>query len=221
MGLPDEEVERLDRLFVHARYSIRSGEDLYRVGDPFRALFAIRTGFFKSTVVLNDGQQRVTGFHIAGDIIGMDGIGTERRSCNAVAIEDSDICDIPFPRLAEASSDAGNFQRQIHGIMYREMARYQELIMLLRGTCAEERLAAFLLDLSRRYAARGRSPYSLYLPLTREEIGSFLGLALETVSRVFSKFKEAGLISAQWKTIRILDVQGLMKKISHGTSEKG
>lgn len=211
MGLPPEDVERLDQLLVHSRRTIRRAESLFRMGDPFGAIFAIRTGFIASNVIRDDGRQDVTGFHMPGEIIGMDAIGTEQYSCNAVALEHSEVCIIPFSRFEEVSKEVGSLDHQLHRVMSREIARDRVLSMLLRGRGAEERLAAFLLNLSQRFAARGYPLHELYLPLTRKEIGSLLGLALETVSRLFSKFQEIKLVSTQQRNIRILDMEGLMR----------
>ena len=122
MGLSAEEVERLDQL-VYARRKVKRGEGLYRAGDSFSAIYAIRTGFFKSNVILEDGRDQVTGFHMPGEIIGMDGIGTDCHSCNAVALEDSDVCVIPFSRLEELSNEVRGLQRQFHKLMSREIVR--------------------------------------------------------------------------------------------------
>ena len=208
MGLSPEDVERLDQL-VYARRKVKRGEGLYRAGDPFSAIYAVRTGFFKSDVILEDGRDQVTGFHMPGEIMGMDGIGTDTHSCNAIALEDSDVCVIPFSRLEELANEVRGLQRQFHKVMSREIVRDQGVMMLLGSMRAEERLAAFLLNLSQRFVARGYSPCEFHLRMTRDEIGSFLGLKLETVSRLFSKFQEDGLIGVQQKHIRIRDTVGL------------
>ena len=208
MGLTAEEVERLDQL-VYARRKVKRGEGLYRAGDPFSAIYAVRTGFFKSDVILEDGRDQVTGFHMPGEIMGMDGIGTDSHSCNAIALEDSDVCVIPFSRLEELANEVRGLQRQFHKVMSREIVRDQGVMMLLGSMRAEERLAAFLLNLSQRFVARGYSPSEFHLRMTRDEIGSFLGLKLETVSRLFSKFQEDGLIAVQQKHIRIRNTDGL------------
>jgi CRP/FNR family transcriptional regulator len=208
MGLTDEEIERLDRL-VYTRRRVKRGESLYRSGDGFGSIYAVRSGFFKSSVVLEDGRDQVTGFHMPGEILGLDGIGSERHTCGATALEDSEVCVIPFTRLEEVSREIRSLQHQFHKVMSREIVRDQGVMMLLGTMRAEERLAAFLLNLSQRFVARGYSPSEFHLRMTREEIGSYLGLKLETVSRVFSRFQEAGLIAVQQKHIRILDPDGL------------
>ncbi|MCC6609594.1 MAG: fumarate/nitrate reduction transcriptional regulator Fnr [Burkholderiales bacterium] len=216
MGLSETEIERLDQL-VSTRRRIKRGENVYRAGDPFASLYAIRSGFFKSNVILEDGRDQVTGFHMPGEIVGMDGISTDRHACNATALEDSEVCVIPFARLEEASRQVRSLQRQFHKVMSREIVRDQGVMMLLGTMRAEERLAAFLLNLSQRFVARGYSPAEFHLRMTREEIGSYLGLKLETVSRIFSKFQDEGLIGVQQKHIRILHVDGLKAMLGHHT----
>jgi CRP/FNR family transcriptional regulator len=214
MGLSREEIEHLDQL-VYTRRRVKRGETLYRAGDPFNSLYAVRTGFFKSNVILEDGRDQVTGFHMPGEILGMDGIGTEAHTCNAHALEDGEVCVIPFSRLEEVSREVRNLQHQFHKVMSREIVRDQGVMMLLGTMRAEERLAAFLLNLSQRFVARGYSPSEFHLRMTREEIGSYLGLKLETVSRIFSKFQDQGLIAVQQKHIRILSTDGLKDLLAH------
>jgi CRP/FNR family transcriptional regulator len=213
-GLSEQEIDRLDRL-IGARRRIKRGQGLYRSGEPFEAIYAIRSGFFKTDVLLEDGRDQVTGFQMAGEILGMDGISGETHTCNAVALEDSEVCVIPFADLEVLSRDVEALQRHFHKVMSREIVRDHGVMMLLGTMRAEERLAAFLLNLSQRFTARGYSPAEFHLRMTREEIGSYLGLKLETVSRAFSHFQDAGYISVQQKHIRLLDIQGLRHLISH------
>lgn len=208
LGLSDEELDRLDDL-VSARRRVKRGEHLYRSGSSFDAIYAIRSGFFKTDVLLEDGRDQVTGFQMAGELLGLDGISTEHHTCNAIALEDSEICAIPFSRLESLSREMHTLQRHFHKVMSREIVRDHGVMMLLGTMRAEERLAAFLLNLSQRFTARGYSHADFFLRMTREEIGSYLGLKLETVSRSFSRFQEEGHIAVQQKHIRILNVAGL------------
>ncbi|MDX9737347.1 MAG: fumarate/nitrate reduction transcriptional regulator Fnr [Azonexus sp.] len=207
-GLSLEELERLDDL-ISTRRRIKRGDYLYRVGDGFDAIYAIRSGFFKTDVLLEDGREQVTGFQMGGELLGLDGISTEHHTCNAIALEDSEICAIPFARLESLSREIHTLQRHFHKVMSREIVRDHGVMMLLGTMRAEERLAAFLLNLSQRFTARGFSHAEFYLRMTREEIGSYLGLKLETVSRAFSRFQEEGHIAVQQKHVRILNVDGL------------
>lgn len=213
-GLSENEVERLDSV-VTIRKKLKRGHHLYRSGNPFEAIYAIKAGFFKTDILLEDGRDQVTGFQMAGEILGMDGIGTELHTCNAVALEDSEVCVIPFAQLEECSRQIQALQHHFHKVMSREIVRDHGVMTLLGTMRAEERLAAFLLNLSQRFTARNYSPQEFHLRMTREEIGSYLGLKLETVSRAFSHFQEIGLISVQQKHVRILSIAGLRKLLSH------
>ena len=208
-GLQANDMARLDEV-VYTRKRLKRAETLYRSGEAFESLYAVRSGFFKSSVVLEDGRDQVTGFHMAGEIVGMDGIGTDRHAADVIALEDSEVCVIPYSRLEEAG-----LQRQISKVMSRELVRDQGVMMLLGTMRAEERLAAFLLNLSQRFLARGYSANEFHLRMTRDEIGSYLGLSLETVSRLFSRFQADELISVQQKHIRILDTAGLRGVMVH------
>jgi CRP/FNR family transcriptional regulator len=215
-GLSGQELERLDDL-VSTRRRLKRGEHLYRAGSDFDSIYAIRAGFFKTDVLLEDGREQVTGFQMAGELLGLDGISTEHHTCNAVALEDSEVCAIPFTHLESMSREIHTLQHHFHKVMSREIVRDHGVMMLLGTMRAEERLATFLLNLSQRFTSRGFSPAEFYLRMTREEIGSYLGLKLETVSRAFSKFQEKGYISVQQKHIRILDVAGLKNLMTHRT----
>lgn len=208
VALSDEEMERLDSL-VAVRKQIRRGEALFRSGDTFQAIHAVRTGFFKTCVSTADGRDQVTGFHMAGELLGFDGIGTDRHTCDAIALEDSQVCVIPFSRLETMSREFAALQRQFHRIMSREIVRDHGVMVLLGSMRAEERLAAFLLNLTQRLQARGFSASSLVLRMTRDEIGSYLGMKLETVSRTFSKFQADGILEVRQRQVRVLDEAAL------------
>lgn len=212
-GLSETEIVQLDSA-VGARRRIKRQQQLYRAGERFEAIFAIRNGFFKTDVLLEDGREQVTGFQMTGEILGMDGISGETHTCNAVALEDSEVCVIPFAKLEQLSREIHTLQRHFHKVMSREIVRDHGVMMLLGTMRAEERLAAFLLNLSQRFTARGYSAADFHLRMTRDEIGSYLGLKLETVSRTFSQFQEAGLITVQQKHIVILDNAALKKLLN-------
>jgi CRP/FNR family transcriptional regulator len=213
VGLSATDLERMDTL-VGARRRVSRGELLFRSGAPFEALYAVRTGFFKTCISSEDGRDQVTGFQMAGELLGLDGISNDRHSCDAVALEDSQVCVIPFEQLEELSREFTDLQRQLHKIMSREIVRDHGVMLLLGSMRAEERLAAFLLNLTQRLQARGFSPSALVLRMTREEIGSYLGLKLETVSRTFSKFQEDGLLEVKQRQIRILNQAGLQQLVN-------
>lgn len=208
VGLSTGELARIDGL-VASRRQVRRGSTLFRHGEAFRSLFAIRSGFFKTCVTADDGRGQVTGFQMAGEIIGLDGIVNEHHSCDAVALEDSEVCVMPFERIGELAREIDALQHHVHRIMSREIVREQGVMLLLGSMRAEERLAAFLLNLVERLHARGMGSPELLLRMTREEIGSYLGLQLETVSRAFSKFAQDGVIDVRRRRVRILDTAAL------------
>jgi CRP/FNR family transcriptional regulator len=216
MGLNAEEIRRVDEL-VAVRRKVKRGGTLFRNGDKFTSLYAIRTGFFKTCVNSEDGRDQVTGFQMAGEIIGLDGIVNDRHSCDAVALEDAEVCVMPFDRIEEISREVNAMQHHVHKIMSREIVREHGVMLLLGSMRAEERLAAFLLNLVQRLHARGFSQHELVLRMTREEIGSYLGLKLETVSRTFSRFVDEGIIEVKQRYVRILDsdkLRGLVNQPS-------
>ncbi|MGE5095943.1 MAG: helix-turn-helix domain-containing protein [Betaproteobacteria bacterium] len=189
---------------VYTRKRVKRGETLYHVGSEFESIYAIRSGVFKSRVVLEDGRDQVTGFPMAGELLGMDGIATGTHAADAIALEDSDLCVIPYTRV----EDAG-LQRQLDKAMSRELVHDHSMMLLLGNMRGEERVAAFLLELSQRLLRRGYSPREFNLRMTRDDIGSYLGLSLETVSRLFSRFHEAGMIEVCQKHVRIVDTPAL------------
>jgi CRP/FNR family transcriptional regulator len=211
-----EQMERLDSL-VGTRRSVGRGEALFHAGDAFASLYAVRTGFFKTCVASEDGREQVTGFQMGGELLGLDGIGTERHTCDAIALEDSHVCIIPFHQLEDLSRELSDLQRQFHKIMSREIVRDHGVMLLLGSMRAEERLAAFLLNLTQRLRTRGFSSSELVLRMTREEIGSYLGLKLETVSRAFSKFQDDRLLEVRQRQIRVLDPVALQNLVNGPT----
>ena len=208
MGLNQEEMRKLDEL-VFARKRVPRGQALARAGDHFSALYAVRTGVFKTAVSSEEGRDHVTGFQMAGEIMGLDGMASDRYSCDAIALEDAEVCVMPFSKIEDLSREVKALQTHLHRIMSREIVRDQNIMLLLGTMRAEERLAAFLVNLGQRLQARGFSSTDMVLRMTREEIGSYLGLKLETVSRTFSKFVEDGLITVKQKVIHIIDPERL------------
>lgn len=203
MGLSDQDLDRIDQL-VAVRKKIKKGEFLFHSGSPFKSIYAIRTGFFKTSVTTEDGRDQVSGFQMAGEIIGLDGIVNDHHACDAIALEDAEVCVMPFENIEQLSLEVKSLQHHVHKMMSREIVRENSVILLLGSMKAEERLAAFLLNLVQRLHARGFSQTELVLRMTREEIGSFLGLKLETVSRAFSKFAEDGIIDVKQRNLKIM-----------------
>jgi len=210
LGFTESEMKRIDDV-VKTRRRVKQGDQLFTDGDPFTSLYAIRTGVFKTSVSTADGREQVIGFQMAGEMVGLDGIVNDFHSCNAVALEDADVCVMPFANIEELSREFPELQRHVHKIMSREIVRENKVMMLLGNMRAEERLAAFLLNLVQRLHARGFSQSEIILRMTREEIGSYLGMKLETVSRTFSKFSDEGIIEVKQRYVRIIDEHALKK----------
>lgn len=212
--LPGDMAEREPRAIdkiVRARRTVKRGERLYSSNESFTSVYAVRRGFFKTSVLTEDGRDQVTGFFMAGDILGLDGIGTDQHTLTVTAIEDSEVCIMPFAHLQSVAEHTPGLLHQLHKLMSRAMVRDQAVMLLLGSMRAEERIAVFLLNLSQRFVVRGFAEREFHLRMTREEIGSYLGLKLETVSRVFSRLQKLELIDIKNKHVRILDVEGLKK----------
>lgn len=216
MGLNEHEIQVLGDVVNHKR-KIQRGGYLYRAGSKFQSLFAIRSGFLKTCILEQDGRQQVTGFHMTGELLGLDAISTEMHTCDAVALEDSEVCEIPFAKLEEISRTIPSLMHHFHKIMSREIVRDHGVMLLLGSMKAEERLATFLINLSRRFLMRGYSEYNFNLRMTREEIGSYLGLKLETVSRAFSKLQDENILTIDNKRVQINDIARLRMKMGNST----
>ena len=213
MGLSDQEMAQIDDVVANRR-KVKRGGLLFRNGEKFTSLYAIRTGYFKTCVASEDGRDQVTGFQMAGEVMGLDGIVNDHHTCDAIALEDAEVCVMPFDRIEELSREVTSLQRHVHKIMSREIVRENGVMLLLGSMRAEERLAAFLLNLVQRLQARGFSSSELVLRMTREEIGSYLGLKLETVSRTFSKFVDDGIIEVKQRHVRILQTDALKEIVN-------
>lgn len=191
------------------RHRIRRGETLYGVGDTFRSLFVVRVGMLKTFTTSDDGLLQVTGFQMAGDVVGMDGIDTGRHQSSVVALEDSELFVVPFAQCEQWSHESAHGQRLMMRTLAREIVRSQELMIVLGTMRAEQRLATFLLDLSERYGRLGYSRSQFLLRMTRQDIGSYLGLKLETVSRLLSRLQQEGFIQVQGRSIALLDFESM------------
>jgi CRP/FNR family transcriptional regulator len=209
-GLGGSDVARLDGLRF-ARRRVREGQALYREGDKFQFIYAVRSGTFKSGMTLKDGRDQVTGFQMAGELLGLDGLAQATHATAATALEDAEVCAIPYAHLSELAVGSTDLQHVISRLMSREIVREHNLMMLLGSMNAEERLAAFLLNLSQRMKARGYSAHEFHLRMSRAEIGSYLGMKLETVSRTFSAFQHQRLLEVDKKHVRIVDLDGLTR----------
>lgn len=208
MGLAPEDVERLDEIVKRTR-PLHRGDFLFREGDRFRSIYVVKTGSVKTFAPSAEGGEQVLGFHLPGEIIGLDAIDKDAHSCSAKVLETSAICEIPFARLEELTSSIPSLQHQMYRLLSKEIGQDTDMVLLLGKKNAEERLAAFLLGLSQRLQKRGLSPTDFYLSMSRHEIGNYLGLAVETVSRLFTRFQDDGLMRVDRKHIELLNLPAL------------
>jgi CRP/FNR family transcriptional regulator len=211
-GMSAPTLERLDGLHF-GRRRLKAGQPLYRAGEAFQFIYAVRSGTFKSSLVVADGREQVSGFSMAGELMGLDGLAQGRHASTATALEDAEICAIPYEHLMDLSAGSSELQRVVARLMSREIVREHSLMLLLGSMNAEERLATFLLNVSQRMKARGWSPSEFHLRMSRAEIGSYLGMKLETVSRTFSAFVQQGLLAVDKRHIRIVDMEALTRTV--------
>lgn len=213
-GLAQADLDRLDQL-VSVRKQVNRGRSLFRHGDRFGALYAVRTGFFKTTAPRGDGVNQVTGFQMAGEILGLDGIASQRHACHAVALEDAIVCVLPYDRITSIAHQVPALQHHLYRTMSRDLVHSLDVMLMLGSMRAEARLAAFLLNLVQRLKLRGFSQTELLLRMARADIGSYLGLTIETVSRTLGKLAAAGIVQVTQRHIVICDAQAL-GAVAHG-----
>ncbi len=210
LGISESDLDRLEQIISRKR-PIRRGEHLYHQGDRFHSIFAIRTGSLKLYTISDDGSEQVNGFYLPGELIGLDGVTQVSHPSTARALETTTVCEIPFQRLEDLIGELPSLRHQLLRLMGREIHDDHELLMLLGKKAAEERVAAFLLSVSRRFKTRGFSGSEFRLSMTRNDVGNYLGLAVETVSRILTRFHEQGLLTADGKLIKVHDTTALHK----------
>ncbi len=208
ISLQLEDIDRLDDIIQRGR-PIHRLDHVYHAGDDFSSVYALRSGAVKTVKVTEDGEEQITGFYLPGEILGMDGLATNQHSNSAIALETSAICEIPFPRLEELSAKVPSLQRRFFQLMSKEITQDQQLITLLSKNSAEQRIGAILLSISARNHNRGLAASDFFLPMSRSDIGNYLGLTIETVSRVFSKLNKLNIISLDKKHVVINDMDAL------------
>ncbi|MFT0547979.1 helix-turn-helix domain-containing protein [Allopusillimonas ginsengisoli] len=210
LGMPRDEVAQLDEL-VQERIRIPKGKALFQLGDKAEAVYGLRFGSLKTQLEDASGHMQITGFLLPGEIVGLDGLLDNMHVCQAIALEDSEVCVIPLNDLDTLGQQLPALQPQFRRLMSKEINRSHRLAMALGALRSEQRLAAFLVNLSQRLAILGYSPVEFILRMSREEIGNYLGLTLETVSRLFSRFAREGLIRVQQREVHILDMRTLQE----------
>ncbi len=208
LGMVRSDVTKMDEL-IKERLRVPKGRTLYRQGDPAEAIYGLRSGSMKTQIEDAAGLIQITGFLLPGEILGIDGLMNAAQLSHAIALEDTEICVIRLDEMDQVAAELPSLNLQLRRLMSKEISRSHQQLLTISGLRSEQRLAAFLLNLSQRLSALGYSPYQFFLRMSREEIGNFLGLTLETVSRLFSRFAREGLIRIQQREVQILDLTGL------------
>lgn len=208
ISLHMQDIDKLDEI-IQRGFPLQSGDALYQAGGEFRSVYAVRSGAIKAVTLARDGQEQVTGFYLPGEIVGIDGIANSRYTNTAVALETSSVCEIPFHSLEELSLQIPHLQRHLFQLLGKEIVEEQQLLTLLSKHTAEERVAAFLVSLSSRHHRRNLSATQFRLPMSRADIGNFLGLTVETVSRTLRKLQNQSLVTVDKKEIEITDLSRL------------
>jgi CRP/FNR family transcriptional regulator len=212
-GIDRHDLGQLDTL-VQQRRPLQRGERLFRAGDPLTSVFVASEGAFKTVVVNESGEEHVLGFHLPGEIFGLDAVGSGRHRCEAVALEEARVCELPFASLSTVAAQLPSLQRQLLKVMGQSADRDHDLVDVLSRRQASERIALFLIGLADRYRRIGHPADDVHLPMSRDEIGRHLGLALETVSRGFSRLHEDGVIEVRGRRVRILAPRRLQQAAS-------
>jgi CRP/FNR family transcriptional regulator len=217
-GIDADELVRLDEI-VRRRRTLARGERLFRIGDPLASVFVARDGAFKTVSISEGGEEQVIGFHLAGELIGLDALGEGAHRCEAVALETANVCDVPLDELSAVAAKLPSLQQQLLRVIGHSLNRDHDHMEMLVRRQANERIALFLHGLSERYRQIGSSPHSFKLPMSREDIARFLGLALETVSRGFTRLQDDGVIAVHGRQVEIVDAVELGRLVHFGEAE--
>jgi len=216
LAVNETDLESLEDIVQQGRIYNR-GEHIFDQSTSFRSCFAVRSGAVKTSIVSEDGEEQITGFFLPGELVGLDSMSGDFYACTAKALERTSICEFPVQKLEELTSRLPDLQHHMYQLMSQEIQHSHQLTMLLSKNTAEERIAALLLSLSTRFQRRRLSGIRFSLPMARNDIANFLGLAVETVSRVFTRFQNQGLIRARGREVELLDIpalQGVSRELS-------
>jgi len=208
LGLDSPDTTLLDR-HVKKRRKLKRGEALFRINEEFSYVYAIRSGSVKTYISTDDGRLQITGFHVPGELLGLNALDENRHNCEAVALEPTTVCEISVSCFKDLAQQIPSVHYQLLKLMSKEIKLNQELMLLLGKKNADERLATFLLLLSRRFAMRNYSPTQFNLSMSRSDIGDYLGIAEETVCRVFTRFQDEGVITSERRYIVLKDIDRL------------
>ncbi len=218
-GMTDEELTNMDAV-VEQHRSLHKNDFLYRDGDKAMAIYAVRSGCLKTMTESANGDEQIVGFHLAGELLGLDGFADEVHTCNAVALETASVCELPLDQLEMLSNKIPGLQKQMRRIMGKEVSKDHKLLLLLGKMTADERLASFLLSLSARMDERHWNANEFNLMMPRQDIANYLGMAVETVSRLFASFQNENIIVVDRRHITILDMSRLKAMVGDCESSK-
>jgi CRP/FNR family transcriptional regulator len=219
IGINESDMDKLEKI-IKRKQPLKRGELLFHQGDPFHSLYAIRSGSVKMYSISDDGSEQITGFLLPGELAGMDAINTEEHQSCAKALETTSFCEIPFTQLEDLAGQLPSLRHQLLRLMSKEIMNDEQMLMQLGKKTAEERLASMLLSFSTRFKERGFSASEFNLSMSRNDIGDYLGLAVETVSRLFTKFQEQKLIEVKGKFVRLSDMEAMEKLAGISTNNK-
>ncbi|MGS2717018.1 fumarate/nitrate reduction transcriptional regulator Fnr [Eionea flava] len=208
LGLTPAQMVQVDDLIQH-RPLLQKKSYLYHAGDAFEHLYVVRSGCVKTVMGTESGEEKITGFYLSGDIVGIEGISDQRYHSSAVALDTSSLCKIPFTEIEQLATTVHDLQRHMFTIMSKEIVTDQHAMMIMNKKKADARIAAFLLSLSGRFQRQHQSPFQWILPMSRGELGNYLGLTIETVSRVFTKLQKANIISINKRELEITSLKEL------------
>lgn len=209
-SLKHEEFDKIAAIVQRER-PLKKGEVLFEIGQPFKSLFAVRSGSVKVYIPTNDGDEQIVGFHMPGELLGFDALGNDAHSCTAVALETSSICELPYARLHDLAEQVPGLNDHFMALMSNEIADEHAMMLMLGKKSGEARVAALLINISSRFHARGFSATQFNLSMSRQDMGNYLGLAVETVSRIFTHLQEEKMIAVNRKFIEILDMPRMCK----------
>lgn len=215
-GLDPNRKNRLDSV-IKRRQPLQRGDTLFQVHEPFQSIYCVKSGSVKTYFTTADGEELITGFYMPGELVGLEALSVGHSDATARALETSSFCEIPMDQLQELAEEIPALQRRLLDLMSLEIAHLQTLTVLLSRKSAEERIATFLLSLSSRLGYRGFSPKEFHLRMTRNDIGNYLGLAVETVSRVFTRFNDSGLITVRRRYVTLNDIDRLKRMARNPT----
>lgn len=216
-GMGQGALEKLESI-VKRSSPLQKGDVLFRTGDEFKGIFAVRSGLVKVFATDDDGEEQIIGFFLPGEMLGLDAIESQIHACSAVALETSSYCTVPFSELSEICKQIPELQNQLLRIMSRELSSENKMLLTLGKKNSEEKVATFLLTISTRYHQLGYSANEFKLMMSRQEIGNYLGITFETVSRVLGRLQRNGIIKVNRKAIKIIDMVALKNLVSGCTS---